>query len=673
MERVCRKILIILVLLQSLVPNVFGETKKYFWDFSECDIKDILYGISIDTGISIAPDDTVSGKGQFKFSGDDFNEAFDCFLNECRLFAKKNGRVWTISKFSFSKENDLCELHAYDLEPSVLLEKLSRELDFCITYDVLPVTKISVHFKKMTGMELMESLALRFGLFDVVVNQNGVHFARKNTANKLESNDGFVNFEADENGVIAVDVKNSDFSFVFEKFLNCCESFGERVDFCLVGNYDVKISRCVFVAKSLKDTLRLLCNQNGLNCTLTDGIYYIYKEDSSKKTVMFGEPQWNEFSLQFLPVHEFIPFLLKKLGKIETYNSSNSNKFYAYVNNKEKGIIIDLINQMDVKPQSYVVNLKYIKAKSLLERLPDFLKKEQLVLVEDENCLIFNGNEGMYEKLLEYCSFVDVPAKRISYDLLILQFDETSEKLWDSSFSAKNLELGDKNVVSTSLGSIMNFNLNLVSTFGLGFAASLQSYIEESKAQVYADTTLHGVNGKVINFKNTNTYRYRDNNLDPETGKPIYSGVTREIVSGITIDITGWISGDGLITSNVTASISRQGNDTSGSTGNPPPTSEKIITTEVCCKNGEPIVLSGLIEKSSSDAQKRTPLLGLLPAIGNLFKSRHVMKENSEMVIYLVPHITGIEKESTTRVLNKFGSEQLYKSLTNVKELLKSF
>ena len=180
-----------------------------------------------------------------------------------------------------------------------------------------------------------------------------------------------------------------------------------------------------------------------------------------------------------------------------------------------------------------------------------------------------------------------------------------------------------------------------VKEIGITFAAELQASIEENKTRVYADTTLHGVSGREIHFQNTNTFRYRDNNVDPQTGTPIYSGVTREIASGIKLDVLGWVSGDGMITSKVTASVSRQGNDTSGSTGNPPPTSEKLVTTEVCGKSGEPVVLSGLVQLAESEQEKRSPFISKIPLLGNLFKTKDKTSESMQMVIYLVPHLDG--------------------------------
>ena len=139
---------------------------------------------------------------------------------------------------------------------------------------------------------------------------------------------------------------------------------------------------------------------------------------------------------------------------------------------------------------------------------------------------------------------IDCPVKRLRYDVLIVQYQNTEDFSWDNSFTANRLTMGDKNNVSAVLGSVLNFNLDVVSAFGLGFAASLQTALNKNNASVFADTTLYGVSGGTISFKNTNTYRYRDNNVDPATGKPIYTGITREIVSGLRLEVTGWISGD---------------------------------------------------------------------------------------------------------------------------------
>jgi type II secretory pathway component GspD/PulD (secretin) len=202
-------------------------------------------------------------------------------------------------------------------------------------------------------------------------------------------------------------------------------------------------------------------------------------------------------------------------------------------------------------------------------------------------------------------------------------------------------------MVTGRLGSLLNLNFDIITIFGYQFAAKINAAIADNQASVFADTTLFGLSGQEIKFQNTSTYRYRDSNIDPETGRPIYSGVTREIVSGLVLEINGWVSGDGMITTEVTASISKRGADVSSSIGNPPPTYEKVLTTHVRARSGETVVLSGLRQNDETIVEERVPFLSRLPLLGWLFKSRDDMREKTQMIIYLVPHVDMTSEEYT--------------------------
>ena len=98
----------------------------------------------------------------------------------------------------------------------------------------------------------------------------------------------------------------------------------------------------------------------------------------------------------------------------------------------------------------------------------------------------------------------------------------------------------------------------------------------------------------------------------------------------------------------------------SASTGNPPPTSEKLVTTEVCGKSGEPIVISGLIQNSTSQGNSGIPLISKLPLLGMLFKHSEKTTEKTQMIIYLVPHIESYSEE-TDKEENAFNLSWIQK------------
>lgn len=680
-EKLKRGLMVVVVGL-VLCHFAVAQGAVFSWDFEDCEIKDILFAVSVDTGISIVPDDTVSGKGDLKFAGGDFDLAFEAFLRTNRLFVKRDGGVWTVSRICVSVEDGCYSLEAYDLLPVQIVEKLSQVMKRVVTFDTLPSQRISVCFREISEAVLMDCLAKRFGVYVVEEDESGYHFAKNNSMQRSGVNagqraDGFsgmMRIEVLESGELFVDVEDCRFSVVLD------ELFSHRIpsndlstpskkNFCLLADADCKIQRSVFVGSDFKDALFVLCAQCGFDFVLENGIYYIFTNADARAQLVSGKRSWRKFTLRFTKSQDFLTFIFKRVGKLETIPLADEHTFLCYASEKEASVIEALIAEADIELSTYVVNLKYLRPAEFLEHLPPGVERSSLFVADDSARIYFKGTEEAYKALCSQLEICDRPVVRLSYDLLILQYDETLQNDWSSSFGAKTLNAGDRNGASAVLGSVMGLNLNVVTSFGLTFAAELQASIEENKTRVYADTTLHGVSGREIHFQNTNTYRYRDNNVNPETGKPLYTGITREIASGIKLDVLGWVSGDGMITSKVTASVSRQGNDTSGATGNPPPTSEKLVTTEVCGKSGEPVVLSGLVQTSESEQQKRSPLISKIPLLGNLFKSKSKTRENMQMVIYLVPHLEGgfFYEESGTADYS-WAYESMKKLLTKYSE-----
>ena len=638
-----KRILVILA-FGVLFPLFAVGGKNFFsWDFSDCEIKDILYAVSLDTGISIVPDDTVSGRGDLKFTGNDFNSAFDAFLMGNRLFVRRDEKMWVVSRFRAWEEDSLFFLDACDLSPAQIVEKLSVAMDFVITYDSLPAQKMSVHLKGLEKTAMIENLVRLFGAYEVVGTERGVHVAKKNEWRKDSADyEGRVRIVREDERSFLVDVKDVLFSEVLERLFALKE---DGSGFCVLGNSDVKVQRAVFSGYGFDGTLDCLCIQNGFGYFVDGDVFYIYADGSSKTTLISKNKKYRRFPLRFAKSKDVLPLLSAKFGKMDMVVLPNNEGFLCNCTENEAMHINQLIGELDIQKSTYMVQLKYIKPKEFLEFLPPDIEREALFMADESSSLYFNGTQEAFDALCRQLEVCDRPLPRLSYDLLILQYDDVKQNQWASSLNARVRHLGDRNNASVALGSVMSLNMNVVTAFGLTFAAGLQSSIEENRTRVFADTTLHGSSGKPISFQSTNTYRYRDNNVDPDTGKPVYSGVTRELSSGIKLDVLGWVSGDGMITTTVSASISRQGVDTSSSTGNPPPTTEKIVTTEVSGKSGEPIVLSGLVQDSDEEVQKRVPFLSKIPLLSWMFKSKIKTEQKAQMVIYLVPHLLDVEEE----------------------------
>lgn len=254
--------------------------------------------------------------------------------------------------------------------------------------------------------------------------------------------------------------------------------------------------------------------------------------------------------------------------------------------------------------------------------------------------MFFNGSEDKLRQFRRELEALDRPTPQIRYELLVIEFQNGESLTWSASASSSTLSGTSQTAAFLgTIGKLLQLNFNVVSTFGTLFAVNLNLDLSNNTANVLADTTLNGLSGQEIKFQNTLTSRYRDLELNTSTQQLQGTGVTREITSGLLVSMNGWVSGDGMITMRVASTVSKQGADLSGTTGNPPSTSEKIVSTNVRTVSGTPVVIGGLIQQEKTVTVEKTPVLGDIPLLGLLFQSRNDTISNDELVIYIVPHV----------------------------------
>lgn len=70
------------------------------------------------------------------------------------------------------------------------------------------------------------------------------------------------------------------------------------------------------------------------------------------------------------------------------------------------------------------------------------------------------------------------------------------------------------------------------------------------------------------------------------------------------------------------------------------------LSTTVVVGDGETLVLGGILETETRNNTSKTPLLGDLPVVGGLFRSRSNDAEKRELLIFITPNMI---RESLTR------------------------
>ena len=116
---------------------------------------------------------------------------------------------------------------------------------------------------------------------------------------------------------------------------------------------------------------------------------------------------------------------------------------------------------------------------------------------------------------------------------------------------------------------------------------------------------------------------------------------------GIELDIEPILDRLGQIDTKIKTSVKDLG-EVKDST-QPPAISGSSVETAVTIKNGQSILLSGLVNKKESKTVSRVPLLADIPIVGELFKHREIdTKEVELLILVTINRVSGSHESSTS-------------------------
>lgn len=197
-------------------------------------------------------------------------------------------------------------------------------------------------------------------------------------------------------------------------------------------------------------------------------------------------------------------------------------------------------------------------------------------------------------------------------------------------------DIGDK--IVESIGDVA-IGGNGYASFGIvtGLASQIQLLDEQGDSRTLARPTLSTRSGEKAKFL-----------AGGEVPIPITDsngGLNVEYKEyGVKLEIEPTSDESGNIVSYVKAEVSAI--DPSVTVAGYPGFQTRETESVVNVRNGETLVISGLVNSDMSKSVNKVPLLGDIPILGELFKSRDFIDKKSELVILVTPKIVPIEDES---------------------------
>ena len=180
---------------------------------------------------------------------------------------------------------------------------------------------------------------------------------------------------------------------------------------------------------------------------------------------------------------------------------------------------------------------------------------------------------------------------------------------------------------------------------------SINYLIENGKGRMLANPKVMVTNGKKSVINLTSDYVKTTEEEIMTASTTAVAGVSRTYEigedNGISVELVPFISPDGYVTLNLMpnyATIAEQIMAPS-STGQGQIIAATLLQrrnlelSNIRIKDGETLVLGGLIQEEEHKNISKLPFLGDLPVIGSIFRSTTTSNEKSELVIMITPHI----------------------------------
>jgi general secretion pathway protein D len=223
---------------------------------------------------------------------------------------------------------------------------------------------------------------------------------------------------------------------------------------------------------------------------------------------------------------------------------------------------------------------------------------------------------------------------------------------------------GAAGLSSSTLGigaslAIGRFNANS----GVNFAALVQAIRSDGTSNVISTPSLITMNNEEAQVKVTQeipliTGSFSSSTAAVQGTTSPFTTIQREEV-GTILKVTPHISEGNAVQLKIEQEDSSPGAKLANSADIS--TNKRAIKTTVLIEDGGIIVLGGLMSDTVTETEDRVPLLGAIPLIGNLFKSRSGSRQKKNLLVFIRPKILrdDVQTESTSEAsYNEMRSQQ---------------
>ncbi len=309
-------------------------------------------------------------------------------------------------------------------------------------------------------------------------------------------------------------------------------------------------------------------------------------------------------------------------------------------NEAENGLLSDLDDEMSIRRRAE--------------------RQVNVVSDEDSNTLLVGASPRNYDSFMSLIHRMDRPEPQVMISVLIAEVSMNERLEIGVEFAAQDLNFSEHAFIGNN-GTIQGSNFDIVAGTDIGAAGTgfgglsltvsgedfsflFRALESESQLEILSRPTLlvqNNAEGKItigdrvpivegstaVGGQSTTTINYED--------------------VGIILTVTPHINPDGYVNLEINPEISQISNQSLQIAEglNATVFSERSAETTVTVKDGETVILGGLITENVDESNTKVPLLGDIPYLGELFKSKSTISTKTELLIVLTVNVLRTEND----------------------------
>lgn len=275
------------------------------------------------------------------------------------------------------------------------------------------------------------------------------------------------------------------------------------------------------------------------------------------------------------------------------------------------------------------------------QRSAQDLSRQVIVVANaDTNSLLVMTNPKNFDKVKKILEELDRPIPQVLIKTLMAEVTHDKSLDVGAQFSILNLrESGFGQTGGTDFGLAPLANGAVVRVLEENFETTIRALEVDGKLDVLSRPYILASDNQLATITVGQEVPFITNSRTTETGQTINTIQYQDI--GIILNVTPHINSEGLVIMDVRPEISALTGTTVpiSETVNAPVFAKRAAESRVVVKDGQTIVIGGLMEDRKTETINKVPILGDIPLLGMLFRRKEVTTTKTELLIFLTPNV----------------------------------